>query len=371
MTPPEATNSGASGPEQTADLVLGSWRLRVSAPPDLLREVLTVMAPPCTVEEAALGIGWTVQAMRDEHDELPSTNDADEVCADRPVLVSPRGGPQLAVVDASNGLIRLLGRYKPCSAAALLEIDKARRMTRVVVPGAGPGRRWPDWVARMFFSSRMLAGGWRLLHASAVVVDGAAVLFVAGQGGGKTTLAHRACKELGAQFMADDLVMVGPSGIVAGWPTRAVLPVGMVSLQEASAGRERLVTGTRHRLVLAPAEHRATLGYARPTRLGAVVHVTTGVNPAGSDQVAWAAPMDKAGLGAVMADAADIPAQRLYSTDLLGVTGGPRRVDWPELGWDTTLSGTVGARLTLADLRTLPDAPVWEALSVWLSGVSR
>ncbi|MDP9842225.1 hypothetical protein [Streptosporangium lutulentum] len=222
MTTSEATGSGAAGLEQTADLVLGSWRLRVSAPSDLLQGVLSVMAPPCTVEEAAPGIGWTVRAMRDEHDDLPA--DVDEVFADRPVVVSPCGGPQLAVVDVSNGLMRLLGRYKPGTAAALLEIDQGRRTTRVVVPEVGPGRRWLDWTARMFFSSRMLAGGWRLLHASAIAVDGVAVLFIADQGGGKTTLAHRACKELGARFMADDLVMVGPGGIVAGWPTRAALP---------------------------------------------------------------------------------------------------------------------------------------------------
>ncbi|GAA0829846.1 hypothetical protein ACFQVD_04770 [Streptosporangium amethystogenes subsp. fukuiense] len=89
-------------------------------------------------------------------------------------------------------------RYRPGSAAALLEVDRARRTTRVVVPDEGTARRWPDWLARLFFSSRMLDGGWRMLHASAVTLNGVVVLFVAGSRGGKSTLAYRACDELGA-----------------------------------------------------------------------------------------------------------------------------------------------------------------------------
>ncbi|MDP9842221.1 hypothetical protein [Streptosporangium lutulentum] len=147
--------------------------------------------------------------------------------------------------------------------------------------------------------------------------------------------------------------------------------MGLIGL-EAGTEQARLVEGTRQRVLFTPAEHRATFGYARPTRLGAVVHITTEANPPGSDQVAWATPMDAVTLSVVMTQAAYVPAQRLYSTDLLGVTGGPppTRVDWPEPGWDTTLSGTVGVRLTLAELRALPHAPVWEALSTWLPGVS-
>ncbi|GAA4236839.1 hypothetical protein FHR32_006102 [Streptosporangium album] len=365
----EVGSSGA-GPERAADLVLDSWRLRVSGDPDLLAGVLAVMAPPCTVDAVAVGAGWTVRVQRDEQDELPCADDVDALFTDRPVLVSPCGGPQLAVVDASDGLLRLLGRYRSGSAAALLEVDRAWRTTRVVVPEAGPGRSWLDWVARLFFSSRMLAGGWRLLHASAVVVDGAAVLFIAGQGGGKSTLAYRAC----AQFMADDLVMVGPGGIVAGWPTRAAPPVGLTAPEGAGPEREQSVEGTRQRVLFTPHEHRAVLGCAPPTPLGVVVHVTADLDPGGAaGRVAWATPLEAAEVDAVMTRAADVPAQRLYSTDLLGLTGGPSlvRVDRPDLGWDTMLGGAAGARLTLDDLRALPQAPVWEALSVWLPGVKR
>ncbi|SFK19999.1 hypothetical protein SAMN05216275_11997 [Streptosporangium canum] len=360
-----------AAPVRVADLLLGEWRLRVSGHVDLVAGVLATMTPPCVVAAAGPDADWTVRAERDERVEIPGEAAAAALFADRPVLASPCDGPQLAVVDAADGLLRLLGRYRPGTPAALLEVDRTRRMTRVVVPGMGPGRHWPDWVARLYFSCRLLDSGWRMLHASAVVVDEVAVLFVAGQGGGKSTLAHRACTELNARFMADDLVLVGPDGIVAGWPTRAALPAELAAPGEAQ-GRPLLVKGTRQRILFTPAEHRAVFVYAPPTRLGAVVHVTAAAKPGqGAHRpAAWAAPLNPADLTAVVAEAMNIPGQRLYSTDLLCLTGGPpsARVGWPDLNWGSTL-GAPGVRLAVSDPLALPDAPVWEALSVWLPGV--
>lgn len=56
-----------------------------------------------------------------------------------------------------------------------------------------------------------LAGGIPL-HASAVAVDGAAVVFVGGAGHGKSTLAAAFCEILGASLLGDDAVTIERSG---------------------------------------------------------------------------------------------------------------------------------------------------------------
>lgn len=360
----------SAGPEQTVDLVLGSWRLRVCADQDLLADVIEVMTPLCTVETAGLGVDWTLRA---ERGDLPGTGEIEELWADRPALSLPHGGPQLIVAGAADGLLRLVGHYRPGTAAALLEVDHSRRLTRIVTPGAGPGRRWPDWLARLFFSSRMLAAGWRMLHASAVAIDRSALVFVAGQHGGKSTLAHRACIELGACFMADDLLLLGPDGVVAGWPTRIGLPAELAGPGMTGQEEHQVEAGVeRRRLLLTPREHRAVVDHAPPLRLGAVVQVTSAAEQCdGPGTVVQAAPLDEAELEAVVARAADVPAQRLYSSDLLGLAGGPPpgRFDRPTHGWETVLAGVPAVRLTVRHLRELPRAPVWEALSAWLPGV--
>ncbi|WP_344921474.1 hypothetical protein [Streptosporangium oxazolinicum] len=356
--------------ERVVDLLLGPWRLRVAGNPSLVAGVITVMVPPCTVSAAGPGADWTIRVDRDELDQVPG--DVDALLADRPVLVSPHSGSRLAVTGTGNGVLRLLGLYRPGSAAALLEVDRVQRVTRLAVPCDDSSRRWPDWLARLFFSSRMLDGGWRMLHASAVTVNGTAVLFVAGSRGGKSTLAHRACDELGARFLADDLVMIGTDGIVAGWPTRVGVPAELAA-PSGGVEQERMVDGTlRRRVLFTPGEHRAIVDWAPPARLGAVVHVVpspdeeTGRSPR-------AVELESAEAEAVLAGAADVPGQRLYSTDLLGVTGGPPpgQIKWPAPNWVDVLAGVPAVRLMVPHLRDLPHAPVWEALAKILEVTAR
>jgi hypothetical protein len=257
------------------------------------------------------------------------------------------------VVAAGDGCLRVTGAYRPDAATAVIEADTAGRTTRVTLPaGDEASIRWADWLVRVFFASRMLASGWRMLHASAVAVNGSAVLFLAGQGGGKSTLAHRACTELGTAFLADDLVLLGPDRTVVGWPTRVSLPEELVT---GSAG-----TGTgRRRVVFSPADHRTLLNGERssPVPLGAVVTVT---RAAGGDVPA----VDHVNsLRAEETAALDIPAQRLHTSDLLGLTGGPRPAGRGVPVTRELLGGVPAARLRIGDLRTLPRAPIWEALS--------
>ncbi|MEV4745565.1 hypothetical protein AB0K21_04215 [Streptosporangium sp. NPDC049248] len=355
----------AAAPERAVDLLLAPWRLRVVGDPNLVAGVTTVMVPPCAVDVASPGVDWTILVERDEHDQLQG--DVDALFADRPVLASPHGGPRLAVVGTGDGLLRLLGRYRPGSAAALLEVDRARRTTRVVVPDEGTARRWPDWLARLFFSSRMFDGGWRMLHASAVTLNGVVVLFVAGSRGGKSTLAYRACDELGAQFMADDLVMVGPDGIVAGWPTQVGIPTELAA-PAGGVEQRRMVAGTwRRRVLFTPGEHRAVVDWAPPARLGAVVHVVP--EPVeGKGRPMRAIRLEQAEAEAVLAWAADVPGQRLYSSDLFGLTDGPTpgRAGGPAQEWRAVPTEASVVRLMVPHLRDLPHAPVWESLATLL-----
>ena len=120
-----------------------------------------------------------------------------------------------------------------------------------------PGR---SWLARVYFGSRLLAEGWRMLHAAAVTVDAGAVLVLAGPWGGKSTLVHRACREHGAAFLADDLVFLGEDGTLVGWPTRVALPVSLCTGVEIPRRQRRVVDGQlRDRALFAPPEYRRAL----------------------------------------------------------------------------------------------------------------
>ena len=187
------------------------------------------MTPPCDqADTGSEAPGWSVDietgtggpAGHDRHDGLP-------------VVSWPQSGRRLVVHRSDGGIIAATGFYRQGAAPVRIEADIRARETQVLLPPGDPlSRRWPDWLARSFFGARLLSDGWLLLHASAVrVVTPAgdrAVLVLAGSRGGKSTLAYRACRELGAAHMADDLALARarPDGVeVTGWPTRAGVPV--------------------------------------------------------------------------------------------------------------------------------------------------
>jgi hypothetical protein len=96
-----------------------------------------------------------------------------------------------------------------------------------------------------------------MLHAAAVTVDAGTVLVLAGPWGGKSMLAHRACREHGAAFLADDLVFLCEDGTVVGWPTRVALPVSLCTDIEIPRRQRRVVDGQlRDRVLFTPSEYR-------------------------------------------------------------------------------------------------------------------
>ncbi|MEV4199353.1 hypothetical protein [Micromonospora globbae] len=292
----------------------------------------------------------------------------------------------MEIIDAADGLLVLAGHYREGCAETLIEVDAQSRQTRMFLPlGDGPSRRWPDWVGRMFFGTRLLADGWHLVHAAAVSIDTdmgpRAVLFLAGPHGGKSTLAHRACAELSAKFLSDDLVFLQPrsDGVIAiGWPTRVSVPLELVD----AATREMASTGAildalaggrrRRRLVLSPPEYAAMFGVERagPTTLGAVVVVgPADAASSGRHGLEVDGKISASQIGAALTVAAQVPAQRLMMLDLLGVAGPSARPPWSMKTVQADLlaglrdAEVAAVGLSVPDMSRLPSLPIWTALA--------
>ncbi|HEY6425214.1 MAG TPA: hypothetical protein VIY28_18625 [Pseudonocardiaceae bacterium] len=291
----------------------------------------------------------------------------------------------MTVVDIAGGVMTLTGRYRPGAQPATMKVDAVGRETHLMVAvGDVASRRWLDWVARVFFGTRLLHDGWLLLHASAVrvvtSVGERALVVLAGQRGGKSTIAHRACVERGAVLMADDLVLLRPErdGVtVVGWPTRVCVPaelLGAATLDALPSGalQATVVAGQeRHRLVVSPPEHERLFGIGRAglARLGGILVISprAGAAPARADIV------DSDRIGEVLVDAARVPSQRLMMLDLLGVAGlaaihaAPPSTAASQVGELTqALRQVPVVGLDLADAAQLPWLPLWDLLDPWL-----
>ena len=362
----------AQSTHTTKDLLLAGRRLRLSDQHgELVEHTTSVMVPPCTVLEPFAEPEWTVQV---EH--APGAPAA-KVDGPWPELtLAGAGGPRLTVLDDSGGRRRVLGRYRPGSGTAVMVADSVARTTQLVLPMPGDVStlRWGDWLAKVFFASRLLAAGWSMLHASAVAVDGVALLFLAGQRGGKSTLAHRACVELGAALLADDLVLLGGDGTVVGWPTRISIPMDLQVPDEVGTVLDRIVDGDlRRRRVLTPREHRDALGvsHSGPVPLGAMAVIDT-TGSVRTDGVRALRLGEEELLPAVVT-ALDLPVQRLFTSDLLGLAGGSGGGDAACADEDVMalLSRVSGALVRVDDPANLPTVPVWDELVGLVPGLRR
>lgn len=358
----------ARGFSSGVDLVLAGHRVRLLSTVDgVVDEVVAVVSPPCQPVDPGSGRPeWTLRVEAADRSVQPDT--ADAMFADRPVLTLPRQGPRFALVDVGNGLLHVAGRFRPATSAAWFTVDVASRETRVALPhGDVASRRWPDWLARTFFASRMLAEGWRLLHASAVAVGGRALLILAAQRGGKSTLAHRACVEQGAAFMADDLVLLGGDGTVVGWPTRIALPVELWNGPDPGRTQYSTVDGlVRARVLLTPPEHRRLVDvpHAGPAALSAVVLIT----PAADQQLdVVVEAVDAVTLCGAVEEAGQVPAQMLYLLDVLGLIG-ENILDGvkPHRGVFARLNAVPAACLRVRDPSLLGSVALWEPLATRL-----
>lgn len=389
---PTFSTSAAGLPSQSLrasmEVVLAGHRLRFTAEAqDIVDDALSVLAPPCSVGVPVAGEpGWSV------HVALASAG-RDSPRRGQPVFGWADIGRRLEIIDAADGLLVLAGHYREGCAETLIEVDAQSRQTRVFLPpGDGPSRRWPDWVGRMFFGTRLLADGWHLVHAAAVSIDTdagtRAVLFLAGPHGGKSTLVHRACVELSARLLSDDLVLLQPhsDGVIAvGWPTRVSIPLELLDAatrERASVGAtlEALAGGRRRRrMALSPPQYAAMFDVERagPTTLGAVVVVSPTDTASGPHVLGVDGDVGADRLGAALTVAARVPAQRLMMLDLLGVAGPSTQPPWSTRTARTDLltvlrdAEVAVVGVSVPDMSRLPSLPVWTALAArvpWIMG---
>ncbi|MER6913905.1 hypothetical protein ABT354_19720 [Streptomyces sp. NPDC000594] len=350
---------GVAGPEVRV-LALEGFRLLVrSGVSGAADAVVAMLTPPCADETPAVGAqDWTLEILHG-----PAAAPYDDT-GDL-VVCLPYSGRRLAVRDTAGAVLRLTACYRPGAPAAGIEVDVRARTTRLLVAeGDGVGVRWADWLARVFFASRLLAAGWRMLHASAVELEGRALVFLAASGGGKSTLAHRAVREVGARLLADDLVLVRPGRPVIGWPTRIALPADLDGVAPDTGRREhRIMNGwNRQRVLFTPAEHRQVLGVRStgPTPCGVLIVVE---NP-GDDAPVTAGPAAPETVKEALRRAAAVTRQQVYVSDPIGLMGGPRLADHavtppPE---EDLAEGRPVARLAVP-ARVLPTAQVWDVLA--------
>jgi hypothetical protein len=364
-----------------ADLILAEHRVRVLADgPDLLSSVLSMLVPPCSDSPAGdATTEWLVEVRVEEAGlaRLPELG--------HPALSWEDSGMRLTILDTLEGVVRLAARYRASSGTALLTVDRPGHRTTVLIPGEDlVSRRWADWVVRAFFGPRLLADGWVLLHAAAVRVthDGGdrAVVILAGPRGGKSTIAHRACAELGAGFMADDLVLlkVGDRGSaqVIGWPTRVCVPTELLdqslfdALPDHSVARIEVSAQGRRRLVLSPPDYQSLLGVTRaqpgPVALGGFLTLLPEASGRRSAWE-WCRALTAEQLAMAVAEAGAVPAQRLRTLDLLGVAGDPattvngiRQKD--PVWWADALAGVPAVGIELADVSALARLPIRDIL---------
>ncbi|MEV6780384.1 hypothetical protein [Streptomyces syringium] len=110
-------------------------------------------------------------------------------------------------------------------------------------------------LAREVVRGQLLADGWSILHASAVVRDGQTVLTLGDKGAGKTTTALLLARA-GWQLLANDRVFIRPDGdrlLVLPWPSAAAIGLGLLdALGWYDQVRDRVQRGER----LHPTQHR-------------------------------------------------------------------------------------------------------------------
>ncbi|MBT2511325.1 hypothetical protein J7I98_37020 [Streptomyces sp. ISL-98] len=109
-------------------------------------------------------------------------------------------------------------------------------------------------IAREMIRATLLRDGWTLLHASAVVRDGRALLTFGSKGAGKTTTALLLASR-GAELLANDRVFVKVAGDelrVLPWPSAAAIGLGLLdALGLYDVVRDRLKGGEQ----LHPTQH--------------------------------------------------------------------------------------------------------------------
>lgn len=300
---------GISQREAGCVLSLAGRRLRLAGQPDaFVRSACARVCPPAAVLPITETAEWSV------HVEPIPPDGALTAPATWSRVLGDHGWPRLALTATAYACASAVGQYGRGDELAEIVVDRDERLTRVRVPaGSVQAIRWVDWLLRAYFGGALLRGGWVFLHAAAVSFDGRAVLLGGAPGVGKSSLAHLLCRDLGAAFLADDLVFIAPtvgtSVQAVGWPTRVSLPIHLAAPFDGALIDSRQVSSNwrRERWLASPAEYCATYGLSR----------------AASGRIAAVLLLDRTGDGVELAQLAADDSQVAFMTDRLGLVGPP------------------------------------------------
>lgn len=178
------------------------------------------------VSRAPTVTGWAMRYFGPWWDAVYVTPSDDPNAADGPVLVAevdPRGFADLAdrVTGGPHeetwyaGAPILVARDDNGSVCALSPKDELAYRTdpdsgRILIVGTQeqPVSMAAARLAREAVRAKLHGDGWTLLHASAVVRDGQAVLALGGKGVGKTTTAPLLARYCGWELLANDRIFV-------------------------------------------------------------------------------------------------------------------------------------------------------------------
>jgi len=304
-----AQGAEGSGRDRGCVLSLAGRSLRLEGGPEAVANgVVARMCPPAEVAASVGDADWTVSV-----DALMSGGEP-AMPTSWSFVLGDRGWPRLAPTPNSGASAGGVGQYHPNDPLAVITADYERRLTEVHLPdGESDAARWVDWLVRTYFAAALLANDWVLLHAAAVCFGGQAVIIGGESGAGKSSLAHLLCQNLGAEFLADDLVFVGPGGEgavqVVGWPTRVSLPTRLAAPAEGAHLESRRVSSSWHR--------------ERSLTSPAVYCAAYGITRAASGRAAAVVLLDRTGRGAELGQLRADVSHHAFMTDRLGLLGCP------------------------------------------------
>ncbi|TBO60889.1 hypothetical protein EYS09_04105 [Streptomyces kasugaensis] len=150
----------------------------------------------------------------------------------------------LLVAEDRNGTIRA---FSPGDQLAYISEPHTGRLT-IVGTDAEAVAVATARLAREVVRGLLLRDGWTLLHASAAVIDGNAILSFGSKGAGKTTTALLLARKSGAELLANDRIFVRRDDTgtvqVLPWPSAAALGLGLLdALGMYDVVRERVQAG--------------------------------------------------------------------------------------------------------------------------------
>lgn len=162
------------------------------------------------------------------------------------------GSPHEEIVYARAPM--LVARSDDGSVRAVSAMERLAYWTepgsgRILIVGANeqPVSTAAARLVREMVRAELHRHGWTLLHASAVVRNGRAVLALGGKGTGKTTTALLLTRHCGWELLANDRIFVrgGPREVqILPWPAAAAIGVGLLdALGLYDLARERVSAG--------------------------------------------------------------------------------------------------------------------------------